>query len=247
MIVTSGGIFLSLGSAISRFSNNMGNTAIIMGDSITATKLATEFKTSIASIKTIDKNDGAKLLKNWVSESDALASYIPYTLQIRTKTQNAIEQIKNRATAMNLKFISGASATPDRSIGLKIMFLSGFVFILIFSALGVCIIHSVRNIITIHKREIEILNQIGSTNRYIAGQIQQAMFGIMAKTVSLGFVGGSLMLLIINTLSRSSHVGLLANMGLSFLDWMILLIMAVLIIITTAIISNKTTMKILDK
>ncbi|MDR2269241.1 MAG: FtsX-like permease family protein [Rickettsiales bacterium] len=251
LAITSGGIVLSISTAIGRFSSNLARTGIIQvmrGSSIdTAVKIIGESKFDLVSTKTIDKEESAKLLKNWLKSADALSSYIPHTIQVRAKTTEGLDKIAKRAEAAKLKFIYGRGAAPDRSVGIKIMLISGFVFLTILSALILCIIHSVKNIITIHKREIEILNQVGATSNYIARQIQMAISIISVKASLAGLAGGWLVLMLINGLSRSSHVGLLANMGMVSIDWIITAVISMLMVVLAAFITRRATLKILAK
>ena len=247
MMVVSAGLVLSLGTAIGRFSSNLEKTAIIMGDSKSATKIITEFNPQITETKVIDKEEGVKLLKNWITSTDAISSYIPYTVQIKAKTSEALNKIAKRVDNEKLRFVSGISATPDKSVGIKIMLISGMIFFAIFAALIVCVMHSVKNIIMIHKREIEILNQIGSTNNYIANQIGRVMIGIVLRSGASGLGAGWIMIFLISTLSNSAKVGLLANMGMTRIDWLITFIIAVMVMIVIVFITYRTTIKILEK
>jgi cell division protein FtsX len=136
-------------------------------------------------------------------------------------------------------------ASPDRAVGIKIMLISGFIFLAILFALAMCVVHSVRNIITIHRREIGIMNQIGATPNYIARQIQMAMMALGAKACAAGTIAGWAMMILINGLSRSSHVGLLANMGMDGADWAATFAMSAALVVLIVCITRRTTLKII--
>lgn len=250
LTIVSSGIILSLSNAVGRFSSNLEKTGIIMvmpgGNMDAAVKIIGENKNEIAAAKTIDKDAAAKMLSNYLNGTDALTNYIPTVIQVRAKETKTLDKIAKAATDKKLRFTYARNAATDRMVGIKIMLIATFIFITILCALTVCILHSVRNIITIHKREIEILRQIGSTDGYIAAQIQRAMLNISARGIGAGFVTGGLVLLLINGLSRQSSVGLLANMGLSGLDWLLLFILSILLIVAITIITRHWAMKILD-
>jgi hypothetical protein len=91
------------------------------------------------------------------------------------------------------------------------------------------------------------LNQVGSTNNYIAGQIQKAMLGVASGAAAAGLAGGGILLVLLNGLSRQSRMGLLANMGLDGGDWLILLALAASLVIMTIWITRSCAMKLLGK
>jgi cell division transport system permease protein len=184
-------------------------------------------------------------LDKWLGGSDALKNYIPQMIEVRAESKAALSKIAKEAAAAKLRWTSASAATPDRAVGIKIMLLSGLVFLMVLAALGACIIHSVKNIILIHKREIEILNQVGATPRYIAGQIQKAILGIAAKGCLMGWLVGAVMLMLINGLSRGTGVGLLAHMKLSGADWLATLALAVAIVILISVITRAKALSIL--
>ena len=238
---------LSLTNAVGRFSYGIERTAIIMGEQSVAMKIVNEHRPVLTSAKVIDKASGAKLLKRWTDASDAIAEYIPFTVQIKTTTIPELNKISTEAKKNNLRFVRGTDATADRNIGIKIILISAFVFLLILGTLIASVMHLVKNIILIHRREIEILDQVGSTNNYVANQIGSAVFIISAKSATIGFVSSALMLMIINGLSRTTKVGLLANMALNGMDWIILLIITAAIMIITLVVTKRATLKILER
>ena len=249
--ILSGGVILSLSSAVARFSSGLEKTGLIMvmpGANLDAAKKILEAqKDNIVSARTIDREESSRLLQNWLSGSNTLANHIPTVIQVRAKTTKALDKIANDAAAAKLRFAHGRNAAPDRRVGFRIMTLAGFIFMTILGALGVCIAHSVRNIITIHKREIEIMHQVGSTNNYIAWQIQKAMLEISAKAMAGGWLAGAAMLVLINGLARGARVGLLGQMGMNLTDWMMTIIMAAALVILTVWITRNRAMKILAK
>lgn len=251
LAIASLGIILSISNAISRFNANLERTGIIQvmqGMSLDAAKkIINENKAHIADVKEIDKGESAKLLKNWLRSTDALSNYIPEMFQIQAKTTDDLDMLAKRAEASKLRFVYGKNASPDRGVGIRIMLIAGIIFAAVLGALAICIIHSVKNIIMLHKREIEILNQVGATTRYTARQIQRAMLGISAGAGAGGLLAGILLLLLVNGLSRTTHVGLLANMGMNPHDWILILILAIIMTLMTAFITHRATLKILAK
>ena len=250
LIIISSGIILSLSSAIGRFSSNLERTGIIMvmpGGSIDAAlKIVNDNKSGIKTVRTIDKAESARMLQNYLKGGDALANYIPTVIQVQTKTTAALDKIAKAGDGAKIRFVHARNAAPDRMVGIKIMGIAAFIFVTILCALVACVTHSAGNIITIHKREIEILHQVGSTNKYIAGQIQTAMLFTGAKAAAAGLIAGWAVLFLANGLSRQSHVGLLANMGMTGTDWIITFAIAVALVITTVVITRRRVLQILN-
>ena len=249
LAVVASGIILSLSGAIGRFSSNLEKTGIIQilpGASVEAAqKIVAANKSEIVSAKTIDKTESAKLLQNYLKGGDAILGYIPTVIQVRAASAGALDKVAKECAAAKLRFAYGKSAAPDRTVGMKIMALAIFLFIAVLVALAACMIYSVKNIIIIHRREIEILHQVGSTNDYIAGQIQIAMLGISAKASAVGILAGWVVLFAANGLSRQAHVGLLANMGMGGTDWAITFMLAFLSAVMTIAITRRAALKIL--
>jgi len=250
LTIVSGGIILSISTAVGRFSANLERTGIIQvtpgGNLDAALKIANE-QPGIVSVRTVDRSESMRLLQNWLSGGEALASHIPTIIQVQTQTSAQLDNIAKHAGEARLRFTYGRNASPDRMTGIRIIGLAFFIFIAILCALAVCIAHSVKNIITIHKREIEILNQIGATPKYITWQIQMAMLDIGGKAILAGWLSGAAMLILVNGLSRGAHVGLLANMGMRGTDWLMTVILALTLVILTVWVTRRRALKILAK
>lgn len=249
LMVVSSGVLLSIATAVGRFSSNLERSGIIQvmrGGSVdAAVKIIDESKPDLASVRTVGKDESSKILNNWLKSPAAVANYIPHTIQIRAKTVAGLDRIAKRAEGAGLKFAHGRGASPDRIVGIKIMLISGFIFMAILLALTLCVVHSVRNIITIHRREIGILGQVGATPNYVARQIQAAMLMLGAKACAAGLIAGWMMMVLINGLSRSSHVGLLANMGMDGFDWAATFAISVALVVLIVFITRRTTLKVI--
>ena len=248
LIIVSGGVILSLRGAIGRFSSDLERTGIIQvppgGNVDAAMKIADDNKSEIVSVKTIDRAESAKILQNYIS-GGALTNYIPTLIQVRTKTTAGLDKIAKAGADAKLRFTRGRNAAPDRIVGIKIMAIAALIFAMMLAAMVACVMHSVKNVITIHRREIEILHQVGSTNGYIAGQIRAAMLAIGAKAGAAGLLAGWAVLSLVNGLSRQSRVGLLANMGMDGADWIITFALAVSLVVMTVAITRQRALQIL--
>ena len=123
--------------------------------------------------------------------------------------------------------------------------MSSFILILMLGAIGICISYIAQNTALLHKRELEILNQVGASDKFITQQMQIIVAKISALAAAIGFVAAAPILMIIISTAHSARVGLMATMGLSGAGWAILTLLPIVIIIFAISITRKTTLKIL--
>ena len=249
MAIASMGVVLSISTAIGRFSDNLAKSGVFMimpGESAEAAKKIIDSNAAaIARTAVVDKAESARLLRRWLRAGDALNNYIPQMIQVEVKSRDALAVIEKNAYADKVRFVAAAAATPDRRVGIRIILISAMVGAMVLAALIACIIHSVGNIISIHSRDIGILEQVGATTAYIARQMQMAMLKITMPAATAGLAAGWLMMIAVSGLSRGSRTGLLANIGLSAADWALTAALAAIIVVITAAVTRRTTLKIL--
>ena len=246
LIAATAGVALALGGAVGRLDANLARTGILQGEVAAMKKVVEESGREVQSAEIIDKKESEKLLSACIKNAGALSGYIPAMTRVVAKSAGGLDAIARRADAAKLRFTYGRGAAPDRAVGIKIIMLSVVVFAMILGALGLIIIHSVKNIVLIHKREISILNQIGATNGYIAGRIQAAMLKISGAAAFAGLSGAMIFMLLVNGLSARSKTGLLAQMGFGINDAIMVAALAVLIVIAISIAAQRTTAKVLN-
>ena len=97
----------------------------------------------------------------------------------------------------------------------------------------------------LHKHELEILNQVGATDSFIAKQMQIIVAKISGIACLIGFIVAVPILLLILATAHSARIGLLATLTLSGNSWLALLGLTLSIIIFSVYITKKTTLKIL--
>ena len=244
------GIVLSINSALSELTAELGRTGIIQvvggGNIDAARKIITENQVLIHRSREIQTDESMALLSRWLPSADALEKYIPVMFEVEAKTTEGLATIGERARAQNLRFIPSHHAGPERRTGIFIMMISILIFAIVMASLVFGIIHATKNIIMLHRREIEILSNVGATPRFIAWQIEMKMAAIGIGAVVMGQALGWVILLGVNSLSRASKIGLLSNMSLGFGHYIITIIMATVIIALIAVITGRTTLKILN-
>lgn len=97
----------------------------------------------------------------------------------------------------------------------------------------------------LHKHELEILNQVGATDSFIAKQMQIIVAKISGIACFIGFIVATPILLLILTTAHSARIGLLATLTLSGNAWLALFGLTLSIMIFSVYITKKTTLKIL--
>ena len=76
----------------------------------------------------------------------------------------------------------------------------------------ICISYIARNTALLHRRELEILNQVGASDKFIAKQMQIIVGKISLVAASIGFFVAAPILLIVLSVAHSARVGLLASL-----------------------------------
>lgn len=244
------GIALAIGGGVTRWNNQWDKYATIQitnSDNVASVKKIFDSNTDkIESVKEITKTEMEHIMQPWVSSGAKLNNYLPQMFEIQVKTTKDIESLKQQI-ASKAKVLTHASALkPSMSAGWKLVMITSFVLILILVSIGVCISYISRNIAMLHKHELEILNQVGATDRFIARQMQIIVAKISTLACLIGFVVATPILMLILASARSARVGLLATLSLSGNSWMALFLLIIAIIAFSVYITKKTTIKILS-
>ena len=157
-------------------------------------------------------------------------------------------KILKEQIAPKAKFLTHSSALQSSiAAGWKLFGITAFVLVLILVSIGVCISYISRNIAMLHKHELEILNQVGATDKFIARQMQIIVAKISCIAAFIGFVAATPIIAVILSTAHSARIGLLATLTLSGTDIFALLLLPVLIVVFSVYITKKTTIKILSE
>ena len=92
---------------------------------------------------------------------------------------------------------------------------------------------------------MEILNQIGATDTYVARQMQIIIAKICTMAGAAGFAVAAPVLLLIIGAAHSARVGLMAMLGISGWGWFVLLMLPIAIVIFAIWVTKRTTINIL--
>ena len=243
------GIALAIGTGVIRWNTQwdlFATVQVMDSDEVSAVKKIIDTnEEKITVINEITTDQMKDLLGPWISGGGALENYLPtmYELQFKTKEdlKNVQEQISDHA-----RFLTHSEALKSStSAGWKMILISTFVLLLTLGAIGICISYIARNTALLHKRELEILNQIGATDAYVARQMQIIIAKICTLAGLIGFLVAAPFLLLIISAAHSARVGLMATLSISGWGWLVLMLLPVVIVIFAIWMTKRTTINIL--
>lgn len=244
------GIALSIGTGVIRWNSQWNNFATIqVTDSkhIDSTKkIIEENRDKMKSVRQISDDEMAELMRPWISNGgNALKNYLPTMWEIEFKSSDDLEKVQN-SVEKNARFLSHASALKtSTSAGWKMIGISVLVLALALGAIGVSISYIARNTAMLHRRELEILTQIGASDNFVARQMQIIVAKITTLAAIYGFVAAVPVLLLILGTAHSARVGLLAMLGLNAFGWWTLVALPIAIIVFAIFVTRRTTLNLL--
>lgn len=244
------GIALSIGGSVIRWNTQWEKYAtvqVINPDNVNSVKnIFNENQNQIDSIKEISKSEMERIMQPWISSGAKISNYLPIMYEIKFKKNSDIKSIQEKISK-HAKFLTHKSALKSSvSAGWKIVSITTLILILMLASIGICISCISRNIAMLHKHELEILNQVGATDNFIARQMQIIVAKISSVACLIGFISAIPIILMILSTAHSARVGLMSTLSLSGFDWILLLLLPVAIIVFSVYITKKTTIKILS-
>lgn len=243
------GVALSIGTGVIRWNmqwelfataqvtsqNNAPRIEQILKDNADKIKSATE----------ITKSEMEDLMRPWISGGGALENYLPRMWEIEFKSKKDLESVGAQISP-HARFLTHAGALKtSMSAGWKMIFIAGLVLVLTLGAIGVCIAHIARNTAMLHRRELEILNQIGARDSFVARQMQIIVAKICMPAALFGFLAALPVIWLILSAAHSARVGLMAMLGISGAGWIILVMMPVFVVVFAIWTTRRTTLNIL--
>lgn len=244
------GVALSIGTGVSRWNNQWDTFATVQitnPDNVSAVKkIFTDNQDKIESVKEISKSDMERMMAPWISSGAKLNNYLPQMFEIKMKKISDIAPIREQISSKAKFLIHSSALQTSVSAGWKLVSITMFVFLLMLISIGVCVSCISRNIAMLHKHELEILNQVGATDNFVARQMQIIVAKISAVACLIGFVVALPIIGMILSTAHSARVGLLATLSLSFGDMLALFALPIVIVIFSVYITKKTTLKILS-
>lgn len=245
------GISISIGTGVSRWNArwDLFGTVQIMSDKNEkpALEIINNNKNKFSSVSEISKTDMKQMLKPWISGSTKLDNYLPKMYEIKFNTKTDIKPFGEKISQY-ARFLTHSDALNNSiSAGWKMIFISLIVLILTLSAIGVCVSFIAKNTAILHRRELEILNQVGAKTNFVARQMQMIVAKICFYAGAIGLITSVPIILMILGAAHSTRVGLLAVIGLNLTGWISLILIPIAIIIFAIWITKKTTLQILEQ
>lgn len=245
------GIALSIGGGVMRWNNQWEKYATVQVANLDNTKMIKKiFEThadKIESVNEISKSEMESRMKPWISSGAKLNNYLPQMFEIKLKNASDMNFMRNEISS-RAKFLTHTSAVKNSmNAGIKLIGITVFILIIMLISIGLCVSHISRNIAMLHKHELEILNQVGATDNFIAHQMQFIVGKISMNAAAIGFILAVPTILLILATAHSARVGLMATMTLNGFDWLLLFILPILIVVFSVYITKRTTLKILSE
>lgn len=243
------GIGLAIGTGISRWNAQwkLFATVQVMDASKTGAvkKILDEHQDALADVTQVSSDEMETLLRPWVTGGGNMKSYLPVMYELRFKNESDLKTVGDEISK-SARFLTHASSlrNPLRA-GVRLTLISVLVLALTLGAIGICISFIARNTAQLHRRELEILNQIGARDSFVARQMQIIVGKICTLAGIIGFVSAAPILLLIIAAARSARVGLMATLALGGGSWVALMLMPVMITIFAIWITRRTTLAIL--
>ena len=244
------GVALSIGTGVARWNTqwNLFATVQVMDNAKAekTEKIIASQADKIESVSKISPSQMQDLMEPWISGGNILKNYLPQMWEIQFKTKKDLETV-GKEISQHARFLTHATALKSStSAGWKMILMSSFILALTLGAIGICISYIARNTAMLHRRELEILNQIGASDNFIARQMQIIVARICISATTIGFIAAAPVLLLIISTAHSARVGLMAMLGLSGAGWFTLLLLPVLIVVFSIWVTRRTTIKILQ-
>ncbi|MDR2413251.1 MAG: hypothetical protein LBD50_03520 [Rickettsiales bacterium] len=245
------GVALSIGTGVARWNvqwDLFATVQIMPGNDVDAArKIIDENAGKISAVKEISKKDMEKMMRPWMSGGSAhLENYLPLMYELKFKNKSDIKPFQEKISR-HARFLTHSAALKSATgAGWRMVWISGFVLLLVLGTIGVCISYIARNTALLHKRELEILNQVGAADSFIARQMQIIVAKICLVSGLAGFFAAAPVLALILSAAKSARVGLMAMIGLNSAGWISLAVMPIAIIIFSIWITKKATFKILE-
>jgi len=245
------GVALSIGTGVLRWNAQWELYATVQTSDATQSKHAKDIfaknADKINNITEITTDQMQDLMSPWISGGSVLKNYLPQMWEVQFKTPDDLKTVGEQISK-NARFLTHATALKSStSTGWQMIAMATLILALTLGAIGVCISYISRNIAMLHRRELEILNQIGASDSFVARQMQIIVSKICLTASGIGLVAALPVLLLIISAAHSTRVGLMAMLGLSGGGWLTLCLLPIVITVFSIWITRRTTIKILQE
>lgn len=244
------GVALSIGTGVIRWNNQWELFATVQvtdpSKSDATKKVIANNSDKIESATQISTSEMTDLMSPWLSgNNNVLKNYLPQMWEIQFKSPDAMQEFAKQISK-SARFLPHADALKSStSSGMQMILMASLILAMILATIGICISYIARNTAMLHRRELEILNQIGASDNFIARQMQIIVAKISMTATCIGFIVACPIILLVQSAAHSARVGLMATIGLTSGGWMTLILLPIAIVIFAIIVTRHTTIKIL--
>ena len=243
------GIAIAIGTGVSRWNTQWDLFATVQvtnpKNESDVNKILTANSAKIESINEISNDEMLRLMRPWVSGGNVLKNYLPKMWTVKFKNESDLTEMSDKIAPYGRVLTHADALQTPISAGWKMMSVAGLILLLTLGAIGVCVSYIARNTAMLHKRELEILNQIGATDSFIARQMQIIVTRICIVACAIGFICTVPVLLIIISSAHTARVGLMAMLAINGIGWICLGLLPIAITIFAIWMTRRTTIKIL--
>lgn len=243
------GISLAIGTGVLRWNNQWERFATVQLMDLDKTesvkKVLEKNQNKIENVTEIDAAQMQNLMAPWVSGGSVLKNYLPKMWEVKFNTKSDLEDVGLELSKIARVLPHASALKTSTGAGWMMIFMSGFVLLLTLGAIGFCISYIARNTAMLHRRELEILNQIGASDAFVARQMQIIVGKISLIACATGYLSAVPVILLILSMARSARVGLMAMLGLSGMGWLLLTLLPIAIVIFSILMTRHTTINIL--
>lgn len=244
------GIALAIGTGVIRWNNQWELFATVQVMDTTKTdatkKIIQSNSDKIETTTLISTTQMHDLMSPWISgNNNVLKNYLPTMWEIKFKTPDAMQDFAKQASNIARILPHATALKSSSTVGTQMIFMATLILLIILGAIGICISYITQNTAMLHKRELEILNQIGASDNFVVRQMQTIVGKISAVATSIGFLFACPILLLIISIAHKTRIGLMATIGISGPGWIALTLLPIAIIIFSILVTRRTTINIL--
>ncbi len=243
------GIAIMIGTSAIRMNTSWDLFATVQttdaNDAPKIREILSQNASKIESSNEISNAQMTDLMSPWVSGGSALQKYLPKMWEVKFKTTADLKSVQQQISPY-AKFLTHKNAlhNPIRA-GWYLIAICALVLAVSLGSITVCVSYIAHNTAILHKRELEILNQIGASDAFVAKQMQIIVARICTRATIFGFIIAMPFLFLILLASHSARVGLMAMMDINIFGWILLILLPVAITIFATHITKHTTKNIL--
>ena len=195
------GIAISIGTGVARWNAQWDLFATVQvtnqNNESAVRKILTDNKAKMETMREVSDDEMSALMRPWISGGGALKNYLPKMWELKFKSESDLKNVSD-AISKQARFLTHADAlVPSTSAGWKMILIAGLILTLTLGTIAICVSYIARNTAMLHRRELEILNQIGATDSFIAHQMQIIVTKICVMAGVIGFITATPVLLLV--------------------------------------------------